>query len=1182
MIMRISKAAFLTVCLIAGVLRCPGGQQQSPKKKDAEPSPDVVVERLETTYRYQDDGTGEVVEYKRFRIVTEAGRAAVGQAYFVYSSRLQELRIDFLRTLKHDGSRVEADPSQALDVASPVTQAAPTFSDVKIKALPAPKLDVGDALEFQATTFIRTPLKPGDFWVIEYPDRADFVEAEVVVLEVPAGRALKLKADPKSPYKTEETAGRRIYRWELRNPKPRADDDEPVKPLFAASTLSDWRQVGDWYLGLQVGRTEPTPEIGALVAKLTEGKKTPREKLDAIYAYVSESIRYVAIELGIGGWQAHPVADVLRNGYGDCKDKHALLAAMLEAAGIKTYPVLVHYERGVIEPEVPVPAQFDHVMSLVTIDGESLWLDTTIEVAPAGFLRKDIRGRKALVMKPGSAELTELPAQSPVPERIHLAVTGKLDATGNLTLDNDLTLRGSAEVLYRAIFRAGNKEMISNVIKATTGLQLEGATPGEPKTSDVSDLSRPFEVSYRVTHDNFFGPLESTKDMEVPHALLQKGAWQQALSKAQEAREKKAKGEELSEDQKEIKLNGVAEIEEVVDIELAPSYQVDLPLPIHAERSFVTYDSGSSFDRGHLKLTRIAKLKIDKLPAEGWQELESFQKLVDRDLGQSVHIRRTGLTDFRALSDHMSVDQLNEAAAKELQENMYGTARRLLERATTKDPKHASAWRNLGRAYTGLGLYDQAERAYKKQLEINPSDDYAYKGLSYVYRSRRQYDEALSAFKKQLEIDPFDSYVYLGMADTYTQIKKWDDAAQALEKAKTILHDTPYLFARTGALYLKAGKTEEARRNFDRALESDPTPNSLNEVAYAMAESRFDLPKAEEYARSAVEKAAAALQVMTSLKPPAHYAAAAATLGAYLDTLGWVLYQRGEVPQAEVCLKSAFELRQNAVVAEHLAQAYAALNNPSEVLRFYAYASQRVADSASLGDAGLEQYIRRQFGDPKSLKDRLAKLNETFASDQQVKLAGRPFAWPSSSRVKDLVSITVHLVADEKGAVGEADATGGEEPFRSTALGDARLLTFRSIAWPDHSLKVSRTVKFYYLFNKSVVASWSFGEDVQEPELPPREAEAQAAADQGTQKTEPGDEPSQESVRLEPDNGDRHFTLGAQLEAKATTEFQNNGQLSQQDFRDALEQYRIACQLEPQNRNYKSAYQRLSRKLKRP
>ena len=307
---------------------------------DKAPSKDLVFEQLQTVYRYQNDGTGTETQTARIRVLTEAGRDQIGQFYFPYASSLEDLKIDYFRTVKKDGTVLAADPSQAVDVASPVSRAAPMFSDLKLKVMVARDLAVGDALEYQAERIVRSPLKPGDFWAQHFQNRRNYVDSEVVVLDVPAGRKLSIQIDPAHQPQVEEKNGRKIYRWTLSNPKPVTRQETPPEPLFVASTLTDWKQVGDWYLGLEASRVQPTPAIRHLAAQLTAGKSTPREKVEALYTYVSEHVRYVALEFGFGGYQPHAADDVLSNGYGDCKDKAGLLQSLLTAAGIKSYPAL--------------------------------------------------------------------------------------------------------------------------------------------------------------------------------------------------------------------------------------------------------------------------------------------------------------------------------------------------------------------------------------------------------------------------------------------------------------------------------------------------------------------------------------------------------------------------------------------------------------------------------------------------------------------------------------------------------------------------------------------------------------------------------------------------------------------------------------------------------------------------
>src|ERR1019366_5109164 len=111
-------------------------------------------------------------------------------------------------------------------------------------------------------------------------------------------------------------------------------------------------------------RVEPTPEIPAKAEELTRGATSDDAKIRVLYGFVATKFRYIGVAFGIGRYQPHAATDVLSNGYGDCKDKHTLLAALLAAVGIKAYPVLIN-SSVTIDPDVPSLNQFDHVITVV-------------------------------------------------------------------------------------------------------------------------------------------------------------------------------------------------------------------------------------------------------------------------------------------------------------------------------------------------------------------------------------------------------------------------------------------------------------------------------------------------------------------------------------------------------------------------------------------------------------------------------------------------------------------------------------------------------------------------------------------------------------------------------------------------------------------------------------------------
>ena len=91
----------------------------------------------------------------------------------------------------------------------------------------------------------------------------------------------------------------------------------------------------------------------------------------------------------------------------------------------------------------------------------------------------------------------------------------------------------------------------------------------------------------------------------------------------------------------------------------------------------------------------------------------------------------------------------------------------------------------------------------------------------------------------------------------------------------------------------------------------------------------------------------------------------------------------------------------------------------------------------------------------------------------------------------------------------------------------------------------------------------------------------------------------QQAVQFVPNDSGLHFTLGLQFEARgATTAYGGYGldsgkltarppglalpKAARADYESALEQYRLAHQLAPNNSSYKEAYERVSRLLRGP
>ncbi|HLJ77880.1 MAG TPA: DUF3857 domain-containing protein, partial [Acidobacteriaceae bacterium] len=129
------------------------------------------------------------------------------------------------------------------------------------------------------------------------------------------------------------------FRWEQTNIDGIDLEDVPLAPSWAALAgrmtvhfaqdplpAGDalWARIGNWYTNLAAPRSEGGGDL-VTTARSVAGEGDFMARLTKISDFMQQQIRYVGIEVGIGGWQPHPAADVFRYRYGDCKDKATLL-----------------------------------------------------------------------------------------------------------------------------------------------------------------------------------------------------------------------------------------------------------------------------------------------------------------------------------------------------------------------------------------------------------------------------------------------------------------------------------------------------------------------------------------------------------------------------------------------------------------------------------------------------------------------------------------------------------------------------------------------------------------------------------------------------------------------------------------------------------------------------------------
>jgi len=431
----------------------------TPAKKLDYSNESFVVEMIADEFIFAADGTGREERKVRIRIQSDAAVPQFGVVTTSYRAAFEHVDLLEARVTKLDGTIVTTSDSDAQDAPSGVASQAPAYSDTREKQLPVKGLGVGDVLEWRTRTIRTTAEIPGQFWLGYNFFQAGVALDETLRVTLPADKFVKTNSPGFTPEVRVEN-DLKTYTWknsQLEHPNESAQKIQPrlqPHPNIELTSFKSWEEVGRWYGTLQQPRLEVTPAIRAKAAELVQGLSARGAKERAIYQFVSTKFRYISVSFGEGRFQPHSAADVLANQYGDCKDKHTLFAALLKAAGIEAWPVLVGAGME-FDPDVPSPGQFNHVITYIPEDGSVVWLDTTPEVAPFGLLQAVLRDQQVLVIPDnGIPKVMTTPDSLPFPADEIVDVKSKLSADGALTARFDISVRGDDEVALKSVFHA--------------------------------------------------------------------------------------------------------------------------------------------------------------------------------------------------------------------------------------------------------------------------------------------------------------------------------------------------------------------------------------------------------------------------------------------------------------------------------------------------------------------------------------------------------------------------------------------------------------------------------------------------------------------------------------------------------------------------------------------------------
>jgi hypothetical protein len=197
----------------------------------------------------------------------------------------------------------------------------------------------------------------------------------------------------------------------------------------------DWQQFGSWMDKSLLSDVRDLPEgTLARVKSLVANETTNEGKARKIYQFLQNKVRYVSIQIGIGGWKPMLASDVDKLSYGDCKALTNYTKAMLEAVGVPSYYTILYgdtTERNIVSDFSSL--QGNHMILAIPNGEEMTWLECTSQDTPYGFIGDFTDDRDVLIITPEGGKIAHTKIYKTEENTQENVSKVKIDPKGNVT-----------------------------------------------------------------------------------------------------------------------------------------------------------------------------------------------------------------------------------------------------------------------------------------------------------------------------------------------------------------------------------------------------------------------------------------------------------------------------------------------------------------------------------------------------------------------------------------------------------------------------------------------------------------------------------------------------------------------------------------------------------------------------
>ena len=602
------------------------------------PNCDEATVEQKSVRVYRVDGTGECQDETFIKVLTEKGKRDNRTLTMNFMLPYVTVAVPKLEVIKPDGEAVPVDVAANSKESIDDSQMAENIYDPNLRVLRVniPSLNIGDVVHSVERENIERPFIAGEYSEENVFEGPGFIRHITYEVHAPANRPLKciaLRDEVPGTVTASTQPGTNdtiAYRWEV-NDVPRMFDEPSMPPyeevlqrLFV-STLPDWAAVSKWYWNLSRAHLDATtPEMKQTVKELTAGAQTDKEKIKALFYFVSNKIRYMGItpEKDRPGFEPHDVCITFDKKYGVCRDKAALLVSMLRLAGLNAYPVLVSVGTHK-DARVPDPF-FNHAIAGVELEkGQIVLMDPTDENTRELLPASD-RNQSYLVARPDGDTIRLSPIAPPDENLLQIRTTGILNADGVIEAKSELSFQGVNDDAYRNAFSHMKPDderrfFEQRLQQAVPGLRLKSLklTP-----ADLRDVSTGLQAELEFSVDGMTANGGGESVVSVPWIGKRLGVVNFILD-----------GTGLEKRKYPLETEVTCGVQEDISLKLAADFTgaATLPSPSSVDDDCVGYRQSFEMKKGALDCSRTFKLKTVEFSPAQYLALKQTLKRLDDD-----------------------------------------------------------------------------------------------------------------------------------------------------------------------------------------------------------------------------------------------------------------------------------------------------------------------------------------------------------------------------------------------------------------------------------------------------------------------------------------------------------------------------------------------------------------------